>query len=116
MKYIIEGRSVGKVLQENRIRIARGELKVTPLADDVQKNCPEVPEAPIVPEVPEVPEQEVAPEVPEVPVTGEEEKPEKEETKELSEEAPETPVEDAKEVTYAPADTKAPQKKTTKKK
>lgn len=35
MRYIIEGPATGKVLQENRIRIARGELRVTPLAGAV---------------------------------------------------------------------------------
>ena len=35
MRYIIEGSATGKVLQENRIRIARGELRVTPLAEAV---------------------------------------------------------------------------------
>lgn len=131
MRYIIEGRSVDKVLQENRIRISRGELKVTPLAGDVQKNCPEVPvheaeeipedapeqeAAPVVPE--EETQQEAAPEVPEVPVTDEKEAPAEEDTKE----AP--AVEDAKDVApeadtkEAPAeeDTKAAPKKSTSKK
>ena len=129
MRYIIEGRSVDKVLQENRIRIARGEIKVTPLADDVQKNCPAVPEqeaeevpeeapeqeaAPVVPE--QETQQEAAPEVPEVPVTDEKEAP-AEDTKE----AP--AVEDAKDVEpeadtkEAPAeDTKAAPRKSTGKK
>ena len=133
MRYIIEGRSVDKVLQENRIRISRGEIKVTPLADDVQKNCPAVPEqeaeevpeeapeqeaAPVVPE--QETQQEEAPEVPEVPVTDAKDAPAEEDTKE----AP--VVEDAKDVEPeadakdAPAeeDTKeaAPKKSTSKKK
>lgn len=33
MKYIIEGRAIGNVLRENRIRIAKGDLIVTPLAE-----------------------------------------------------------------------------------
>lgn len=33
MKYIFEGHALPKVLQENRIRIARGELRVTPLVE-----------------------------------------------------------------------------------
>lgn len=33
MKYIFEGPALQKVLQENRIRIARGELRVTPLVE-----------------------------------------------------------------------------------
>ena len=32
-KYIIEGPALDKVLRENRIRIARGELRVTPLVE-----------------------------------------------------------------------------------
>ena len=35
MKYIIEGRAIGNVLRENRIRIAKGDLIVTPLAEAV---------------------------------------------------------------------------------
>lgn len=34
-KYVIEGAAVPKVLKENRIRIERGDLKVTPLAEAV---------------------------------------------------------------------------------
>ncbi len=49
-KYIISGKAVDKVLRENRIRISRGDLEVTPYDDAA-------------------PEQEPAPEVPEVPVT-----------------------------------------------
>ena len=33
MKYIFEGPALPKVLKENRIRIARGELRVTPLVE-----------------------------------------------------------------------------------
>lgn len=33
MKYLIEGREVGKVIRENEIRIKRGDLIVTPVAD-----------------------------------------------------------------------------------
>lgn len=43
MKYIIEGRSVDKVLRENRIRISRGELVVTPF-EEAAPEAPEVPE------------------------------------------------------------------------
>ena len=35
MKYIIEGKALENVLRENRIRIARGELKVTPFDEAV---------------------------------------------------------------------------------
>ena len=31
MKYIVSGPSLGKLIQENRIRISRGELTFTPL-------------------------------------------------------------------------------------
>ena len=34
MKYIIEGIDVPKVLRENRVRISRGTLKVTPVTDE----------------------------------------------------------------------------------
>lgn len=44
MKYIFEGPALPKVLQENRIRIARGELRVTPLVEA----APLVETAPIV--------------------------------------------------------------------
>lgn len=131
MKYIIEGRSVGKVLQENRIRIARGELKVTPLADDVQKNCPavheqdaeEVPEeapeqeaAPVVPE--QERQQEAAPEVPEVPVTDEKDAPAEADTKDAPVEEDAKDVESEADTKEAPAeeDTKAAPKKSTSKK
>lgn len=35
MRYIIEGPAIGKILQENRIRIARGEIRITPLVEAV---------------------------------------------------------------------------------
>ena len=35
MKYIIEGKALENVLRENRIRIARGDLKVTPIDEAV---------------------------------------------------------------------------------
>ena len=35
MKYVIEGKALEKVLRENRIRIARGDLKVTPFDEAV---------------------------------------------------------------------------------
>ena len=35
MKYVIEGKAIENVLRENRIRIARGDLKVTPFDEAV---------------------------------------------------------------------------------
>lgn len=35
MRYIVSGPAIGKLLQENRIRISRGELKFTPLVESV---------------------------------------------------------------------------------
>ena len=35
MKCIIEGADLPKVLQENRVRISRGTIKVTPLTEEV---------------------------------------------------------------------------------
>jgi len=34
MKYIVEGPALAKLLQENRIRVQRGDLKFTPLAGE----------------------------------------------------------------------------------
>lgn len=43
MKYVFEGPALAKVLQENRIRIARGDLRVTPLVEaDEDTKEPEV--------------------------------------------------------------------------
>ena len=36
-KYIVEGPALAKLLRENRIRIARGELSFTPLVDGDDK-------------------------------------------------------------------------------
>lgn len=38
MKYIIEGSALDKVLRENRIRIAKGELVVTPFEEAAEDN------------------------------------------------------------------------------
>ena len=64
MRYIIEGRSVDKVLQENRIRIARGEIKFTPFVEAAPATVKDVPEdTKDVPEdtkdVPETPAEDV---------------------------------------------------------
>lgn len=37
MKYIVEGPALAKLLRENRIRVARGELTFTPLVDGDEK-------------------------------------------------------------------------------
>ena len=43
MKYIVEGPALAKLLRENRIRVARGELTFTPLVDvDEKKTEPVV--------------------------------------------------------------------------
>ena len=36
-KYIVEGPALAKLLRENRIRVARGELTFTPLVDGDEK-------------------------------------------------------------------------------
>ena len=38
-KYIVEGPSLAKLLRENRIRVARGELTFTPLVDGDEKKA-----------------------------------------------------------------------------
>ena len=48
-KYIISGKAVDKVLRENRIRISRGDLEVTPYDEAAPKQ-----EAPIVTRVKKV--------------------------------------------------------------
>ncbi len=55
MKYIFEGPALPKVLQENRIRIAREELRVTPLVEAAPAPVKDVPETPIE-DVKDVPE------------------------------------------------------------
>ena len=47
MKYIFEGPALQKVLQENRIRIARGELRVTPLVEAAPAPVNDVTETPV---------------------------------------------------------------------
>ena len=41
-KYIVEGPALAKLLRENRIRVARGELTFTPLVDRDEKAEPVV--------------------------------------------------------------------------
>jgi hypothetical protein len=72
-RYIIEGRAVDKVIRENRIRISRGDIIVTPCDEvaeapegDAREEAPEVPGQPKAPETEKEQEQQpVAPEVPE---------------------------------------------------
>lgn len=42
MKYIVEGPALAKLLQENRIRVQRGDLTFTPLAGDGEEAKPVV--------------------------------------------------------------------------
>ena len=62
MKYLLEGPQADVVLQENRNRIARGMVKITPVADEVVEPAEEAPvvepEAPVAPEVPEADSKE----------------------------------------------------------
>ena len=44
MKYIVSGPALDKVLRENRIRIARGEIHFTPFADAVPAPVKDIPE------------------------------------------------------------------------
>lgn len=64
MKYIVSGPALDKVLRENRIRIARGEIKFTPFVEAAPATVKDVPEdTKDVPEdtkdVPETPAEDV---------------------------------------------------------
>lgn len=50
-KYIVEGPSLAKLLRENRIRIARGELTFTPLVDGDDKKEASVEDSKDIPPV-----------------------------------------------------------------
>lgn len=50
-KYIVEGPSLAKLLRENRIRIARGELTFTPLVDGDEKKEASVEDSKDIPPV-----------------------------------------------------------------
>lgn len=69
MRYIVSGPAIGKLLQENRIRISRGELKFTPLVESVpaKKVTASDIKSPAVDtdskEVPPIDNKEVSPEV-----------------------------------------------------
>ena len=69
MRYIVSGPAIGKLLQENRIRISRGELKFTPLVESVPAKKVTVSDSksPAVDtdskEVPPIDNKEVSPEV-----------------------------------------------------
>lgn len=107
MKYIVSGPSLGKLIQENRIRISRGELTFTPLvgaASSVEVAENSVEETPV-----ESPKEETPVESP------------KEETPNDDISVEETPVEEGKDVAVEdskdvePTDTKSPKAKTSKK-
>ena len=107
MKYIVSGPSLGKLIQENRIRISRGELTFTPLvgaASSVEVAENSVEETPM-----ESPKEETPVESP------------KEETPNDDISVEETPVEEGKDVAVEdskdvePTDTKSPKAKTSKK-
>ena len=61
MKYIVSGPALDKVLRENRIRIARGEIKFTPFVEAAPATVKDVPETPAedVKDVPETPAEDV---------------------------------------------------------
>lgn len=62
-KYIVEGPALAKLLRENRIRVARGELTFTPLVDvDEKKAEPVVVDDKDNKDIPEEDTKEVAPE------------------------------------------------------
>ena len=116
MKYIVSGPSLGKLIQENRIRISRGELTFTPLvgaASSVEVAENSVEETPM-----ESPKEETPVESPkeETPVESP-----KEETPNDDISVEETPVEEGKDVAVEdskdvePTDTKSPKAKTSKK-
>lgn len=50
-KYIVEGPALAKLLRENRIRIARGELTFTPLVDGDDKKEASVEDSKDIPPV-----------------------------------------------------------------
>lgn len=50
-KYIVEGPALAKLLRENRIRIARGELSFTPLVDGDDKKEASVEDSKDIPPV-----------------------------------------------------------------
>lgn len=50
-KYIVEGPALAKLLRENRIRIARGELTFTPLVDGDEKKEASVEDSKDIPPV-----------------------------------------------------------------
>lgn len=50
-KYIVEGPSLAKLLRENRIRVARGELTFTPLVDGDDKKEASVEDSKDIPPV-----------------------------------------------------------------
>lgn len=47
MKYIVSGPALDKVIRENRIRVARGEIKFTPFVEAAPAPVNDVPETPV---------------------------------------------------------------------
>lgn len=47
MKYIVSGPALDKVIRENRIRVARGEIKFTPFVEAAPAPVNDVTEAPV---------------------------------------------------------------------
>ena len=47
MKYIVSGPALDKVIRENRIRVARGEIKFTPLVEAAPAPVNDVTETPV---------------------------------------------------------------------
>lgn len=47
MKYIVSGPALDKVIRENRIRVARGEIKFTPFVEAPPAPVNDVPETPV---------------------------------------------------------------------
>ena len=84
MKYIVSGPALDKVLRENRIRIARGEIKFTPFVEAAPATVKDVPED--TKDVPETPAEDVK-DVPETPA---------EDVKDVPEDTKDVPVVDEK--------------------
>lgn len=47
MKYIVSGPALDKVIRENRIRVARGEIKFTPFVEAAPAPVNDIPETPV---------------------------------------------------------------------
>lgn len=93
MKYIVSGPALGKLLQENRIRISRGELVFTPVA---------VPATAV--DTKDVPEEDSK----DAPAADSKEEKIEDSKEVVAEDSKDAPAEDTKEV--APVETKSPKK------